>query len=300
MNLREITSEIRKIISEIVDYEPEETIGGRTTGEASGGRTFEKIVSQKFQEAFLLLAKGTKSTVVEVLSEGDIVPTRQRVGLWGIYNQFSGKALVPILTEAPNNTHGIRKPNGTILIVSKQDLQLTFKTDEVYAPYLNVLKESRHIPKTREKSYWELAEGLSTKFDGGLLFVENIRVDSTKRLRGDVTRKILMEIKAAKSSQKQRVDGNAHERFSFQNMEFLVWSHTHPPEKLGLLLLTNGAFLRYKNKYHMAFGIHAHLLRQSFGRFYKFQMISWYEDYLDLMTDIGEWLLSSRQEDADD
>ncbi|AFV75286.1 hypothetical protein Theos_0204 [Thermus oshimai JL-2] len=29
-------------------------------------------------------------------------------------------------------------------------------------------------------------------------------------------------------------------------------------------------------------------------------MISWYEDYLDLMTDIGEWLLSSRQEDADD
>jgi hypothetical protein len=107
--------------------------------------------------------------------------------------------------------------------------------------------------------------------------------------RAHLDKKILVEIKSAKSSRGNTIDGNAHERFSFQNMEYLEIAALYP--RTQLLLLTNDVFLRYKNKYHTAFGVHAIRLMNAFC-FYEFDMVSTSEQYVRLFKKWEKWLLS--------
>lgn len=59
--------------------------------------------------------------------------------------------------------------------------------------------------------YPDMYSGLTTEFDDTLVLIED----------GILREKILLEYKTAKSSRGRQIDGNAHERLSFQMMQYL-------------------------------------------------------------------------------
>jgi len=115
---------------------------------------------------------------------------------------------------------------------------------------------------------------LSSFFEGDELFSRN-----------------LVEIKSAKSSNGERIDGNAHERFSYQNLDYIEISAIYP--RTELLLLTNDAYVRYRNKYHTGFAVHALRLSQAFS-WYKFSMVSSAGQYFRLFEGWIDWLNGRR------
>ncbi len=87
--------------------------------------------------------------------------------------------------------------------------------------------------------------GMSTGFDDTIVLVE----------AGVLREKILLEYKTAKSSKGGQIDGNAHERLSFQIMQYLEAATRYT--KCSFVVFANGAFVRYKNKYHVNFHVQA-------------------------------------------
>lgn len=95
------------------------------------------------------------------------------------------------------------------------------------------------------QQYPRIYDRLSTTFDDTVVLVEN-----------DVLHeKLLLEYKTAKSSSKRQLDGNAHERLSFQIMQYLEVATRYT--RCSLVVLANGAFVRYRNKYHVNFHVQA-------------------------------------------
>ena len=123
----------------------------------------------------------------------------------------------------------------------------------------------------------KIYEGAQIAFDGTIALVES----------NELRRKVFIEVKSAKSSNGERVDGNAHERFSYQNLEYLELATFYPATQL--LLLTNAAFVKYRNKYHTGFGVHAVRLSNAFG-FYSFDMVSTKSQYVRLLNSWKSWL----------
>lgn len=64
-----------------------------------------------------------------------------------------------------------------------------------------------------------------------------------------------MEYKTAKSSAGRQIDGNAHERLSFQIMQYLEVATRYT--RCSFVVRTTGAFDRYRNKYHVNFHVQA-------------------------------------------
>ena len=99
------------------------------------------------------------------------------------------------------------------------------------------------------EQYPQMYAGMSTGFDDTVVLVE----------AGVLREKILLEYKTAKSSTGGQIDGNAHERLSFQIMQYLEAATRYT--KCSFVVLANGAFVRYKNKYHVNFNVQAERLR---------------------------------------
>lgn len=97
-------------------------------------------------------------------------------------------------------------------------------------------------------AYAGIYSGLSTIFDDNIALEDN----------GKLVEKILLEYKTAKSSGDKRIDGNAHERLTFQIMQYLEVATQF--ESCSLVVLANSAFVRYRNKYHVNFQIQAERL----------------------------------------
>ena len=126
-------------------------------------------------------------------------------------------------------------------------------------------------------SYPNIYAGLSTGFDGAIIFVE----DDT------LVRKLLLEYKTAKSSGNKQIDGNAHERLSFQVMQYLEVATRYPSARFRVL--ANGAFVKYKNKYHVSFKIQAQRLR-CFAWF-DMNFACTAEEFVALAQECISWLL---------
>jgi len=93
--------------------------------------------------------------------------------------------------------------------------------------------------------YHEMYDGLSTSFDGSILMEES----------GVLREKILLECKTGKSSNGRQLDANVHERLSFQIMQYLEVATKYP--SCSLVVIANGAFSKYRNKYHVNFHVQA-------------------------------------------
>lgn len=134
-----------------------------------------------------------------------------------------------------------------------------------------------HGPYAGDK-YPQMFDEMTTKFDGTVLLEQNRTLKE----------KILLEYKTAKSSKGRQIDGNAHERLSFQVLQYLEIStrYTH----CSLVVLANGAFSRYRNKYHVNFHVQADRLTN----FAWFQMdhLCVEPEYLNLALRLSNRLLA--------
>lgn len=93
--------------------------------------------------------------------------------------------------------------------------------------------------------------GLTTDFDDTIIFEEH----------GVLKCKVLLEYKTAKRVEENptRLEGNAHERLSFQMMQYLEIATRYT--RCVFWVLVNGAFSRLRNKYHVNFHIQNDRLR---------------------------------------
>lgn len=132
-------------------------------------------------------------------------------------------------------------------------LEVVFGVDDLVKAYPGESEAvQRYAPDHGEFSagaYPSMYHGLTTKFDDTVVLVDG----------GILREKILLEYKTAKSTKGRQIDGNAHERLSFQIMQYLevATRYTH----CSLVVLANGAFARYRNKYHVNFHVQADRLR---------------------------------------
>ena len=129
-------------------------------------------------------------------------------------------------------------------------------------------------------SYPRMYSRLQTRFDGTVLMEQD----------GVLTEKLLLEYKTAKSSRGMQIDGNAHERLSFQIMQYLEVATRYP--KCSLYVLTNGAYIRYRNKYHVNFKVQAD--RLSAFSWFSMNFLSHREEYRILVSRLISWLEEPR------
>lgn len=126
--------------------------------------------------------------------------------------------------------------------------------------------------------YPEIYKGMTTEFDDTIVLVRD----------GILYEKILLEYKTAKSSKGDRIDGNAHERLSFQIMQYLEVATRYT--RCSLFVIANNAFVRYKNKYHVNFHIQAERL-SNFCWFYMSYACT-VKEYKQLLSSLLSWLFN--------
>jgi len=266
-----------QIAENIAGFEDEETQKGRPTGQATGGRSFEAI-----------LASNLSSFITQIADELGVQPLLIRG------ETDDGKILKDEIYVSLNNNnrsiiwnfpklkvHNLARSNSTTVryswLARKYDVSLW------YNPALGALTQRGWVPIPQDvtefcaEKYPKIYEGAQIAFDGTIALVES----------NELRRKVFIEVKSAKSSNGKRVDGNAHERFSYQNLEYLELATFYPATQL--LLLTNAAFVKYRNKYHTGFGVHAVRLSNAFG-FYSFDMVSTKSQYVRLLNSWKSWL----------
>lgn len=92
-------------------------------------------------------------------------------------------------------------------------------------------------------NYPQMFARLQTRFDDTIILEED----------GVLREKVLLEYKTGKSSKGVQMDANVHERLSFQIMQYLEVATRYPA--CSLVVFTNGAYSRYRNKYHVNFRV---------------------------------------------
>ncbi len=282
---REWSSELYAIAKQIASFEDGPTERGRTTGEAGGGRQFEKVVAKGFMAFVELLSRSFPFMEILQVTQEDYTCKNPFSDVLAIRNPEKERLLIFKLGALAHfsNREGYLAPRNCISIPA-DFLRNQFLVNEWYDLWLGELLGRGWIPKGDEgrglfcgPDYPKLYDNMSTKFDGVVVMLEN----------GVLKEKMLVEIKSLKSSNRDRIDGNAHERFSYQNLDYLQIAALYP--RTSLLLLTNDAILRYRNKYHAGFGIHALRLSYAFC-WYKFEMVSSAEQYVRLFGSWKQWL----------
>lgn len=147
------------------------------------------------------------------------------------------------------------EPDRTLPISSQRWLEQKFRVDELVAQYPGIEEAvARYSPDSgvfAGSAYPKMFSGLTTDFDDTIVFEEN----------GILRCKVLLEYKTAKRVEKSptRLEGNAHERLSFQMLQYLEVATRYT--RCAFWVLVNGAFSRLRNKYHVNFHIQGDRLR---------------------------------------
>jgi hypothetical protein len=168
----------------------------------------------------------------------------------------------------------------------KANLQVAFKSKDILSQYPDLASEvAKWAPDEGSYSgakYKSLFEDKKTEFD-----------DTFLKFDGDLlVEKVLLEYKTAKSSKGVALDGNAHERLTFQMMQYLEISPLY--SKCSMMVFANGAFGRYKNKYHFHFRLQMHRLANFEGFNASFNSSA--SEYLLQANVLADWLLDGSSE----
>ena len=130
------------------------------------------------------------------------------------------------------------------------------------------------------EAYPTIYERRKTAFDGAIVLVDQ-----------DVLReKILLEYKTAKSTRGYAIDGNAHERLSFQILQYLEVATRY--SACSFAVIVNGAFTKYRNKYHVNFRVQADRLRVF--RWFDMEYLATVSEYSRLVDGLCGWLFAGR------
>lgn len=133
-------------------------------------------------------------------------------------------------------------------------------------------------PKYHGKNYLKIVEGRTTNFDETIALTED----------GVLVEKMLFEYKSAKSSSGNAVDGNAHERLSFQALQYLEVAQRYT--RASFNVLASSAFAKYKNKYQPAFNQQAVRLGDAFA-FFIMRYLSCESEYKMIYTALADFIL---------
>ncbi|WP_297859261.1 hypothetical protein [Meiothermus sp.] len=265
----------KDVAHQIASFEDDPSKAGRPTGSAKGGFSFEGLVAKGLNQVIGAL-RGLHGATPHSVLVGTLSPRKLKTndGIFAI-----SKDQRQIVFRMRNIISG--ETLTTPIVVKEQWLKRTYKVEEWYDGKIAELSSKGWIPEDGEvfsgHNYSKIHKGLTIEFDGTVLFIE----------KGALCWKVLLECKSAKSSKKGRIDGNAHERFAYQNLEYLELAALYP--RTQLILLTNDAFVRYKNKYHTGFGVHGIRLSNAFA-WYDFDMVSTASQYVRLFKRWHAWL----------
>jgi hypothetical protein len=221
---------LEQICAAMEAFEASESVANTGTGTRREGAAFEDLVSSMWTE-FARLAEANGAT------RGSLSP----VGSREYVRLTSGDRSIVVPAIRSSGLPG--KP------VNAQWLQVDFEVNDLVQKFpgpKHVVEQ--YAPDTgpyANSRYPEIYDGLTTRFDDTVVLVA----------AGVLHEKILLEYKTAKSSKGRQIDGNAHERLSFQVMQYLEVATRYT--QCSLAVMANGAFVRYRNKYHVNFHVQA-------------------------------------------
>jgi hypothetical protein len=212
-------------------FEASESVANTGTGARREGEDFERLIARLWL-CFRRVAESGGAQVSVVAGVGTRRYAKLTVGTRAIF----------IPTSASD---GVTNPNAE----QSRWLEVVFGVSDLIAAFPTEAEAVRkYAPQSGPYAgaqYPTIYNGLSTKFDDTVVLVDG----------GVLREKIMLEYKTAKSSAGRQIDGNAHERLSFQIMQYLEVATRYT--KCSLMVMANGAFIRYRNKYHVNFHVQA-------------------------------------------
>jgi hypothetical protein len=229
-------SDPASIALEMYEFEAEGSRANTGAGGRQEGAGFEKVVRRWWAavDADLVRAGATRHLFDQ---------NRRR---WARLSRGERSLIIPASTAAAPQTPSTD--------ADTRWLETNFLTETIVESFARsqpdrIAKYPPSIGPYGGSEYPTIYTGLQTQFDDTVILED----------RGVLKEKILLEYKSAKSTQGRQIDGNAHERLSFQMMQYLEIATRYT--KCSFVVLANGAFVRYRNKYHVNFHMQADRLR---------------------------------------
>lgn len=247
-------------------FEASGSVANTGTGSRREGEDFEHLVAATW-EAFCrdATSKGAATRVID----GPI--SRSYVEL-----AFGSRRLyVPVSSGCNQREH----PSAEML----SWLAVVFQVSDLIASFPGRDRVELHAPTDgayANGAYHAIYDTLRTKFDATVLLVDG----------GVLQEKILLEYKTAKSSSRRQIDGNAHERLSFQIMQYLEIAASGRYPRCSLTVIANGAFVRYRNKYHVNF--HVQSKRLAAFPYFDMDYACTAREYLKFYDGLLAWLIT--------
>jgi hypothetical protein len=269
--------DLERISAELERFEAGASRPHTATGRRTEGRQFQAMVAQWWDcVATNLFRCGAKREIVKVQplsTRGYARPS--------LYTKLANQDRVlylPLLGSNPvRGTHiALALPSG------KCDwFRTEFLVEDLVSRFPGTAAAiHRYAPKAgpyASRKYPEMYTGLTIAFDGTLVMER----------AGHLERKWLLEYKTAKASTRRQIDGNAHERLTYQMLTYLEVACQYP--RCTFVVVANGAFSKYRNKYHVTF--HMQGDRLSVYSFFEMRFVSNRLEYLELYKELKSWLL---------
>lgn len=227
---KRLSDALEKICADMEAFEASESVANTGTGTRREGAAFEDLVAGMWTE-FARLAE------LNGAARHSLSPVGSREYVRLVHEDRS------LVVPAVRSSGAPGKP------INSQWLQVDFEVSELVEKFpgpKGVVE--KYAPETgpyANAKYPGIYDGLTTRFDDTVVLVDG----------GVLREKILLEYKTAKSSKGRQIDGNAHERLSFQVMQYLEVATRYT--QCSLAVMANGAFVRYRNKYHVNFHVQA-------------------------------------------
>lgn len=259
-----LNHQLKKTLKEIENFEATESVARTGTGSRREGHSFEVLIRRMWHEfADFLIIKGAKPTVIR--------HTKSKA--WVRLAKEKRSLILPCSIAST--------PWKTAENLPSSWLQVEFPVEKMFAnfPSLSAMVRKYAPPYGlyAKDKYIELFQGLETEFDDTLIMEE----------AGTLVEKILFEYKTGKASKHKKIDGNAHERLSFQILQYLEVATQYP--RCSFIVLANGAWTRYRNKYHPSF--HAQADRLEAFSWFHMKYLSTIPEYETMLSGFAAWLL---------
>ena len=253
---------MHKLADQLESFEASKSVANTGTGARREGEHFEKLT-------VALWATFADEAASHGIKVSPLVPTSGKN--YVLLENRERTLVIPAFLSAPGQ--GVAHP-------ATRWLDIVFEVGDLIRAFPGESAAiDKYAPSRGEfagPAYPEMFSGLRTEFDDTVLLVEG----------GILKEKILLEYKTAKSSKGRQLDGNAHERLSFQIMQYLEIATKYT--KCTMVVISNGAFARYRNKYHVNFHVQAD--RLSNFSWFEMDHASEARDYLRFLGRLFDWI----------
>jgi len=247
-------------------FEASESVANTGTGSRREGEGFERLVGELW-EAVRRHATERGAACTFVAGVGN--------RRWAKLTIANRSLFLPNNPHAPLSDPGAQPSRWLEVVFPVSDMIAAFPTQAEAV--------QRYAPESGPYAgpqYPGIYSGMTTKFDDTVVLEEG----------GILREKILMEYKTAKSSGGRQIDGNAHERLSFQIMQYLEVATRYT--RCSLTVMANGAFIRYRNKYHVNFHVQADRLKNF--AWFSMEYACTTTEYTRFLTGLLSWLFEGR------